>query len=417
MSLAQTKSAFNTIITLGGRALINRTPAWVDPACALIEHGDSGFDTFFGYYDVSPFDSNGCRLLAMRRPSDAGQRAAGTVLELGLFDRSAADSSFEPFATTTAWCWQQGCRLQWLRQDTREVLFNRTVADRHTSVVLEPGIRAPTAEYACALYAVNRAASYGVSLNFSRLQRLRPGYGYDDIPDTTLNETAPAKDGLWLVNLTSGASELILPLAQIAAFRPEGSMKGAHHYFNHVLWNPEGDRFFFLHLWCHPDGRRLARACIWDLRTFKYELLGPSGMVSHQCWMDDEHIVVFTGHPERGDCFQIYNVNGEYKGVIGAHKLTKDGHPSIREGDGRHMITDTYPDRLGEQALLLFPLGTGRLRRIARFYSPPQFRGQVRCDLHPRWDRSGSAVCVDSAHRGSRRLCVIEMPKNFLSKD
>ena len=233
----------------------------------------------------------------------------------------------------------------------------------------------------------------------------------------TLGKPAPADDGLWLVNMANDFNELIISLAEIASFEPEESMIGADHYFNHVLWNPRGDRFFFLHLWRCPNGRRLARACVWDLYAARYKLLGPRGLVSHHCWIDDDHVVVFASNSDNRHAYQVFAVDGSRVAVLGTGQLTKDGHPSMSPHGSHHMITDTYPDRLAEQRLLLFTPAVGKLRQLARFYSPLRFRGEIRCDLHPRWNRAGSAVCVDSAHRGSRHLCIIGLPQELLSKN
>jgi hypothetical protein len=88
--------------------------------------------------------------------------------------------------------------------------------------------------------------------------------------------------------------------------------------------------------------------------------------------------------------------------------LREDGHPSIGAADAAMMVTDTYPNRLGEQTLLVFDMTTNTAQNLARFYSP-RGRGETRCDLHPRWDFTGRRIAVDSAHNGERRLCVVHL--------
>lgn len=72
-----------------------------------------------------------------------------------------------------------------------------------------------------------------------------------------------------------------------------------------------------------------------------------------------------------------------------------------------YSLTDTYPDKHGEQHLLLYTPGK-KLLELSIFFRPFLFRGELRCDLHPRWHRTGQYVCVDSAHSGTRALYVID---------
>jgi hypothetical protein len=46
---------------------------------------------------------------------------------------------------------------------------------------------------------------------------------------------------------------------------------------------------------------------------------------------------------------------------------------------------------------------------LGRYYAAPQFKGDVRCDLHPRWNRSGTQASFDSVHEGSRQVYVIDV--------
>jgi hypothetical protein len=378
--------------------------------CHLTEHGAGGFDTFFGYHDVTPFSPDDRLLLATRRRVDSGLRSAGTPLELGCFDLSVKDPSFEPFGMSTAWCWQQGCRLQWWsdsRTPSRVVFFNVTRRGRHESSLLDIFTRTTTQNIDRALYGLSPDGRFGTSLNFSRLQRLRPGYGYADLPDASCGERAPGEDGLWLVDVRLGTAQLVLTLADAASREPDPSMADADHYFNHVLWNSGSTRFFFLHLWKLRDGTRRSRAFIWDIESQSCWLLGPRQHVSHHCWLDDDRLIVFSTEPQSGTHYHLYHYRNGSLGVIGGDILREDGHPSMSPAFANLMVTDTYPDRLGERSVLLFHLKTNALKRVGRFYSPRGLRGETRCDLHPRWNRAGSKISVDSAHSGERRLCII----------
>ena len=47
--------------------------------------------------------------------------------------------------------------------------------------------------------------------------------------------------------------------------------------------------------------------------------------------------------------------------------------------------------------------------KIAEFYSPDVFRGASRCDLHPRWNRTGTQICVDSVQKGCRQMYIVDV--------
>ena len=83
----------------------------------------------------------------------------------------------------------------------RLVLYNRTVDGHYGAVVqdVEPGM--VVRHYRRPIYAVSPDGKWAISLNFSRIQRLRPGYGYAVLPDETADDPLPSQDGLWRVNM------------------------------------------------------------------------------------------------------------------------------------------------------------------------------------------------------------------------
>ncbi len=72
-------------------------------------------------------------------------------------------------------------------------------------------------------------------------------------------------------------------------------------------------------------------------------------------------------------------------------------------------MTDTYPDAKREQALILFDTRTGERLDIGSFRADPAYGDRdIKCDLHPRWDRTGHSICVDTTRNGNRQCAIVD---------
>ena len=98
---------------------------------------------------------------------------------------------------------------------------------------------------------------------------------------------------------------------------------------------------------------------------------------------------------------------------------TEDGHPSFSPSK-RFILTDTYPDKNHRRTLILYDTKLKQKHILGKFYSLPNKKyskdpnwdsSGMRCDLHPRWNRDGTKVCIDSVHEGYRGMYIIEVPK------
>ena len=258
------------------------------------------------------------------------------------------------------------------------------------------------------VYDLDSTGQFGLSLNFSRLQRLRPGYGYVNLPDTTQQNFAPKDDGIWLVDINKNQSFLLFSLADVAEIEPHPNMVNAQHYFNHISFNPSGTVFLFFHLLLDENQHRHSRLFTANIQGNRIILSNNIGPVSHYTWLSDERLVVTT-HVSRNQVryIQYHYLNG-FEGIVGNLHLTNDGHPTfIKEGE--LLISDTYPNRFRQQKLLLYNIKKDKVIVLDRLFSPHEFHGEVRCDLHPRPSLSSNLICLDIVKNRKRAIKVIDI--------
>ena len=97
--------------------------------------------------------------------------------------------------------------------------------------------------------------------------------------------------------------------------------------------------------------------------------------------------------------------------ILDEEVFSENGHPSY-SNEGL-IITDTYPNRYRVQSLIQYNDINKEYEVLAKLKAPFSFTGGVKCDLHPRWDRSGRNICFDSAHTGKRALCTLNLDSSL----
>lgn len=378
------------------------------PPVQAVTHGPRYH--WFGYYDKCPWSANGKLMLAMEVDFMDRPPTGEDSIRIGVIDLEAGAGEFHVLDETRAWCWQQGTMLQWLGTDpNRLIIYNSIEDDQYVSIIRDVH-SGKTRTVPRPIYAVSPDGKQAVSLNFSRVARTRPGYGYYALPDPTEGQAHPDDDGIWHVDLESGESELIITLDQIVGIRYRRSMEN-ENWFNHLQFNPAGTRFLWLHRWYRPGSNR------WFTRLFTANpdgtdiyLVADDDMVSHFDWRDEHHILAWASHRQIGDRYFLYRDRTPWFEVVGGDVFTCDGHCSYSpDRERRYILTDTYPDASAHRTLLLYDTRTRRRADIGRFLSPRRYSGEIRCDLHPRWSRDGTQVCFDSLHEGERQMYVIDV--------
>jgi hypothetical protein len=366
--------------------------------------------TFFGYHDKTPFSFDGSKILAMSiEASDRESESECTNMKLGYFKKTEDgffENNFTSFSETTTWCFQQGCMLQWLPlYASRRVIFNKFIDDKYGSVIFDIEDNKIINSFHYPIYSLDPSGSFASTLNFSRLGRLRPGYGYSLIEDATEGLAAPDNDGLFLLDLRTGKANLLISLAKLA--NDNGNPED-EHYVNHATFSPCGNKIMFLHIWLNANGNRKIRSCYYDLELGTYKVIEDIKVFSHHCWINKNEILAITKLPNEKMKVSIYNLTNSISSEI-FELQNGDTHPMQSPINKNQFIFDSYPDKMRDQNLYIFDINKLILRKIRSFFSPLMFTGQVRCDLHPRWDREGKYVVVDSALDGSRKMYLLRV--------
>lgn len=376
----------------------------------IANYREKGKHVFFGYYDVTPFSYDDKIILAIQVPLIERTPITNDEAEVGFYYVNSPEHGFISLGKTNTWCWQQGCRLQWYAGKSNQIVYNCMINGKYGSVIREVPSGKIIKEIAKPLYSIGLDGKWGLSLDFSRLQRLRPGYGYSILPDASAGNLRPDYNGIGLVGLETGEWRQLFSLKEISKIDPHKSMKGAEHYFNHIMFNPSGKKFLFFHLWMSKNRKRNSRLFVSDRDGKNLKLVNNSGSVSHYNWITDDEIISYSlVEKKKKYMYAIFDSrNGKIK-YFGKNVPKGDGHPTFL--NNKVFITDTYPDLLFQRSILKYNMKKDKTEVLARFNEVTQFSGEFRCDLHPRISHNEKMICVDRIFNNKR--CVSLIPFNI----
>ena len=186
----------------------------------------SGAGRFFGYYDKTPWAPD-LRYVLAHAPLQDGTVAVEV--------HDLETRTVQTLGVSAAWNWQQGSMLQWLpNPKERHVVWNDIIDGKLGSrIVSLSGGEARTIPWPVqTLHPNGREA---LTLNYKRLDRIRPEYGYSAAVENFSADLPAKQDGLWHVDLSTGQGKLSLSLADLQANQPRLEMADSLHKVNHMM--------------------------------------------------------------------------------------------------------------------------------------------------------------------------------------
>lgn len=359
---------------------------------------------FYGYFDKFPWNSRGEH--PVHKVDFAGKHPRfGDKAQIGLLK----EGRFEQVSETFSWCWQQGSMLEFFDDDT---LIWNDIEDDHFVARLSNGKC-----YDRPVYTLSADRKYALSLNFSRLDVERPGYGYPGGNDTAMLHAFPADDGIFLLDLTTGKSKLIISLQQLVdEFYAPGADSNVN-WVNHLTISPDGRKIAFIHRFrCYGPWGRGVKSYVTRMFTANIDgsnlwKLPIDFHASHYTWKNCDELIVYSRLPKGGDQYRIYKVGNNSPRIFAQDRLPANGHCSFSP-DQRLLLTDSYTEADGCRELVIYDEEKDVRYSLGRFFSP-DILFCTRCDLHPRWSKDGQRISFDSFHEKFRGTYMIELPKEI----
>jgi hypothetical protein len=375
------------------------------------------YNGFFFYncslLDCSQFDPTARYLLGMRVYIEGRPVLPTDTADIGVIDLKDKNKWTE-IGHTTAWNWQQGCRLQWLPGSKDEIVWNDRSQDgkNYVSRIYNTSTK-QIRTLPRPVYAISPNGNTALTHDFERMKH--GGTNYIGITDQYANKWAPKETGVWKMDMKTGKAKMIISLDQMAQIiysdRIPSDTAGNCLYIFREGWNPSGKRFILFvkdqrekaittGLSMTPEGK--------DVHYFYTE-------PSHHYWLDDETILDWGSQIPRGEDKPVQGYfifkdddSGKAKEMLWK---TVNGSTSC-DPKGDWVLTDTYLLN-GYEYLYLFHLPTKKLIPLGKFkcilngVEQKQSPGIFRVDLHPRFSPNGRLISFDSSHEGFGRQIYI----------
>ena len=233
---------------------------------------------------------------------------------------------------TSAWNSQLGSRLMWssLSENT---LFYLDVENDNIITKKIDVINGKTKTYQFQAFCLDYEDKGFYGLNYSRLFKSRPGYGYlKECNNSSLNN-----DGLLYYSINESKSRVLVTYEELFKLIDVNPLNLNNIRLNHIQLNFDGTKLIFL-LRYQNNEKDFSHMIMYNTKDEVFTILPFGPHISHACWMSNNKIVLWAKHINYEDpAFYFYDVDFN---SIKKLEIDRDGHPF--KIDDTKFICDTY---------------------------------------------------------------------------
>ena len=429
---------------------------------SLIFSTPNNSGNWFGYYNYSPLNQEGDKLLCNKAIVDAVIIKKGMKIEIGYYNLPSGE--WHHIGYSDSFNWPQGCMLQWLPTHKNKVIYNTSKNNHNISIIHDISTK-DNKNINWSIYGITPDGNKSIALDMERSHWCR-AYHYESVANEELNVRVAENDGVFEIDLKNNTKKRIISIQEIINIDKEPYFDHAKHWIEHIMISPSGKRFCFLHRFtvkelsdyetrlfvANIDGSNLQLINGW--RNFYW---------SHFAWNGDDEFTIYTyKHNRKNYSNCANNVNAKsIKNISAKHFIRQifnyipvnikkkiiflikgqtsyyqyysfkdnkfkleenikikefaiDGHPSFTN-DGRYMITDTYPDNKQYQHLIIYDRYTKKAITIAKLYAGLH-KKPGSCDLHPKLCKNNTHLTVDTAFDKKHHMLVFKLNWELIKK-
>ena len=414
---------------------------------------------WFGYYNYDTLNYDHTKMLCNRSKSEKSKITAQDTIEIGYYELS--NGEWYKIAESDSWNWQQGAMAQWLPGDGNEnkVIYNCSHNGHLCSRIVDI-VTGETKDIDWSIYGLTPDGKKSIALDMERSYWCR-AYHYQSVANPEKDGRIVEGDGIFEINLENNTRKLLIDIKDIVAHSSDKNFDDMKHWVEHIMINPSGTRFCFLHRFSPVNDvlQYRTRICIADIDGSNLQVIPEwnSYMWSHFGWQGNDNFAIFTyKRPSLYKTFDAASVETSHNGTFSLKKIIRsvalkvkniipkkfikrilannayyqyytlgtdgvyhlsanwiqsyfdvDGHPSFT-ADGKYMLTDSYPDDHNNRRYIVY--NTENHKGVVIANMPENcLHGNSSCDLHPKLSHDNQYVVFDTTSSGKHSMLLLSL--------
>lgn len=380
--------------------LCGRLVSLLDDSKSLIRHSIRcpNKHVWYGYYDHNP--CNNQRVLFHQLHSLKNAKN----VDICIYDISSRRQKL--IAQSSAFSSQLATRLSWISQNT--IHYNSFNDGSPVTIChdINTGSQILLPFQFWNFSKISEQKIIYASLNMTRLNRFREGYGYNSTSSTYSSVDFESNYLRFYSVDHKGSYKMLYALEQDHLLDIANECQlSSNFYLNHALFSPDSSSCVFCIHSAGVSSKDTQLVC-YKFKNKTSHILLPGLVVSHHCYISNTELLIFVAKNGQGS-YIVFNLESfTYTTVLSNYNV--DGHPCFAKP---HVILDTYPNRFGIQKLLISNSIDESPRQFFSIYSPRSLNsGPLRVDFHPRVDVFNKLVWIDILRDGYRQLLGVKLP-------
>ena len=423
---------------------------------------------WFGYYNYDTLNYDHTKMLCNRAGLEKSIITPHDSIEIGYYDLSLGE--WYRIGETDSWNWQQGAMAQWLpgERNANKVIYNCSRNGHLTSRIVDV-LTGEIKEIDWAIYGLTPDGKKSIALDMERSYWCR-AYHYQSVSNPEKDGRVLKGDGIYEIDLESNTRRILIDIEDVIALDPDSDFAQKKHWLEHIMINPSGTRFCFLHRYSPVDNvlQYRTRICVANIDGSGIQVIPGwnTFMWSHFGWQGDDSFAIYTY--KRPAFYKNFDVNAKPKGkesnnvsvkvfvrkiALGVRSIMPkslmrgllsknsyyqhyvldktgkyqleaawikpyfdvDGHPSFT-ADGKYMLTDSYPDQENYRRYIVYNTETGKGLIVARM-PENKLPGNSSCDLHPKLSRDNQFVVFDTTSSSKHSMMLFKLNWELITKE